>query len=433
MSLLGWFRRRREHAKPWRRVADRLGARYRPATPSLPSAAVQLDCGSSRITLDLELLGEGGVSTRMRAPYVSPDGLHFRVHRAGFLSKLGKHLGIQDIDTGHKAFDDYHIIRSNSSVRMRQLFANERLRNLILRQRAFRIEVRSAGGLPDQASDRVRELRFHESRIITDEDRLLTLFAIFQEMLPELSRDERPDDDEVERNIRRLKGPGGRIVEGGFLLWDGDPERRAAARRLGELRDSRAIGTLLSMMDDPDRVLVARAIEALGRIGDPRAIPPLVPLLGEYDLLQGKSRRYHAAAALVALGQGPLADAVISALGGDASKLDQTAGQYRLQVFRALFTALRGADVAHAARAFCELGAVEALPRMRAAARSLDSRSPVGQAVRAAIQDLEARAALPRPADQPSDDGSGLPRVAEQPGPDDGTLPRVTEGDEERS
>lgn len=60
------------------------------------------------------------------------------------------------------------------------------------------------------------------------------------------------------------------------LLTDSDPTARwKGAEALGRLGDSRAVDDLIAALQDEDRLVRKKAVWALGSIGDPRAIPPL--------------------------------------------------------------------------------------------------------------------------------------------------------------
>ena len=59
-------------------------------------------------------------------------------------------------------------------------------------------------------------------------------------------------------------------------LSDPDPSRRwRAAEVLGRRLDPEAVGTLVTLLDDEDWRVRAKAIWALGEIGDPAALPHL--------------------------------------------------------------------------------------------------------------------------------------------------------------
>lgn len=57
--------------------------------------------------------------------------------------------------------------------------------------------------------------------------------------------------------------------------------RRSAARALGELRDERAVEPLISLLNDSSWSVRLAAAEALGKIGDTRAVDPITGLLND--------------------------------------------------------------------------------------------------------------------------------------------------------
>ncbi|HOV67769.1 MAG TPA: HEAT repeat domain-containing protein [Methanoregulaceae archaeon] len=60
------------------------------------------------------------------------------------------------------------------------------------------------------------------------------------------------------------------------LIADPDPSHRwRAAEALGRRREREAVGTLVALLDDDDWRVRAKAIWALGEIGDPAALPHL--------------------------------------------------------------------------------------------------------------------------------------------------------------
>jgi HEAT repeat protein len=102
------------------------------------------------------------------------------------------------------------------------------------------------------------------------------------------------------------------------LLFAGSPsERRLAAVALGRIAPHQVLPELRRTLDDPDDELVASAARALGQLGDARATPALIALLGD-------SRtwfvRVAAAAALGALEDPAGAPALVAEL--DAEEWD---------------------------------------------------------------------------------------------------------------
>ena len=83
---------------------------------------VQSHVGPWTITLDTytESSGESSTTyTRMRAPYVNPEGFRFTIYRKGPFSGLGKLLGMQDIEVGDPEFDEAFIIKGNDESMVR--------------------------------------------------------------------------------------------------------------------------------------------------------------------------------------------------------------------------------------------------------------------------------------------------------------------------
>jgi len=85
-------------------------------------AKVQATHGPWTITLDQHMVSTGNatlVYTRMRAPYVNPDGFRFTVYRKTVFSEIGKWLGMQDIQLGYEPFDHDFILKSNHASKLR--------------------------------------------------------------------------------------------------------------------------------------------------------------------------------------------------------------------------------------------------------------------------------------------------------------------------
>jgi hypothetical protein len=146
------------------------------------------------VTLDTYTVstGKSAISyTRLRAPYVNPDGFQFKIYRRGIFSNLGKMLGMQDITVGVPKFDDDFIIQGNDEAKLCQLFADASLRDLINAQPDIHFCVKGDeanfwGGRnfpPD-----VNELYFQVTGVIKDLDRLKQLFDLFSEALDQLCR-----------------------------------------------------------------------------------------------------------------------------------------------------------------------------------------------------------------------------------------------------
>ena len=147
---MGWFGPSKDEV--WRQLSEESGpsssragsgrgARSRPtsAPGRSRSTPTPIDTGDAHVTY-----------TRMRAPYVNPEGFRFTIYRKGLFSELGKLLGMQDIEVGDPEFDEAFIIKGNDEARVRELFADPKLRPLILAQprSGWRSRTARAGSVP---------------------------------------------------------------------------------------------------------------------------------------------------------------------------------------------------------------------------------------------------------------------------------------------
>jgi len=175
----------------WQQLSREMGARF--VEGGFAKAdKVQVTHGEWTVTLDTYAVHTGKttiVFTRMRAPYVNPDGFRFRVHRRGFFSDIGKALGMQDVEVGQPAFDEDFIIKGTDEGKLRQLFANPKIRALIDSQKNIDFSVKDdEGWFGPTFPDGVDELSFAVAGIIKDIERLKRLYELFAETLEELCR-----------------------------------------------------------------------------------------------------------------------------------------------------------------------------------------------------------------------------------------------------
>ena len=222
--------------------------------------------------------------------------------------------------------------------------------------------------------------------------------------------------------------------------WDGYQAHRLAVEALAELGMPECVPPLIEALNHRDsRVRAAAA--ALGAIGDVRAVPALVRLLGNQahvliDLTIRQAARDKVIEALAALGHGELPSGFARVIQGDHDALD-VLRRHRHEFAEAFLQVAenhaRDEQALHAVWAIGELGAAELLPKLRLGlklASALDRVADVPGELKAAVADaiakLEARESLPRPAEYvPTTDT--LPRAAsEDPTPSIETLPRAT-------
>ena len=175
----------------WRQLCTETGADYVQGG-FWKGDKVQATHDEWTITLDTYVVSTGKVVmhfTRLRAPYVNPDRFRFTIYRRGLFSDIAKWLGMQDVVVGHEDFDRDFIIKGTEETKLRALFDNPRLRELIAAQPEIHLTVTDdegffGAGFPDDAD----ELYFHVGGIIKDVERLKSLFELFAETLDQLCR-----------------------------------------------------------------------------------------------------------------------------------------------------------------------------------------------------------------------------------------------------
>jgi hypothetical protein len=164
----------------------------------------------------------------------------------------------------------------------------------------------------------------------------------------------------------------------GALSADEPLVRRQAVDALGRIGDRRAVEPLIGTLKDQDSLIRGQAVQALGRIKDPQAVTPLVAILNSKE--QPSHVRMSAAEALGAIGDPkavePLIPALLEEHWGVRSRAAQALG--RLKDPRAvspLIDALQDKEAAvraNAAESLAELGDRRAVKPLTAALQDPD-------------------------------------------------------------
>src|SRR5262249_11682372 len=125
----------------------------------------------------------------IRAPFVNPEGFRFTIYRKWCFSKLGKLLGMQDIEVGVPEFDEAFIIKGNDEDRVRTLFSDPNIRQMIQDQPTIRLAVKDSDGwFGPKFPEDVDELHFQAVGMIKDMRRLRALLDLFAAMLDRLCK-----------------------------------------------------------------------------------------------------------------------------------------------------------------------------------------------------------------------------------------------------
>ena len=175
----------------WRQLSEQMQATFVEGG-TWKSDRVEATHGQWTVTLDSYTVVAGKVVivfTRMRAPYVNPDSFRFTIYRKSIFTGIGKLFGMQDVEVGYEEFDRDFVIKGTDEGKLRQLFANVRIRELISTQKDIKFSVSDdEGWFGARFPEGVDELTFVVAGVITDIERLRKLFDLFAETLDELCR-----------------------------------------------------------------------------------------------------------------------------------------------------------------------------------------------------------------------------------------------------
>jgi hypothetical protein len=175
----------------WTQLSREIGAEFQKGG-FFTEGKVVLSHHEWRITLDTYTVHTGKshiTYTRIRAPFVNPDGFRFNIYRKSVFTGIAKLLGTQDLEIGDSYFDDEFVIQSSSEDLVRRLLANADIRRLIQQQPAIHFEVKDdEGWFRNAFPEGVDELYFQTAGVITDIRRLKDLFELFSLVLDQLCR-----------------------------------------------------------------------------------------------------------------------------------------------------------------------------------------------------------------------------------------------------
>lgn len=173
----------------WRQLANEIDANVVDAG-FLKGEKIIAKHNNWRICLDTYTVSTGKSSvtyTRIRSPFINNNNFYFKIYRKGIFSDLGKIFGMQDIEIGHEAFDYEFIIKGNNEEKVKQLFSNDTIRDLICRQPKICLEIKKNEGFwGPKFKENENELIFLVVGVIKDIERLKSLFDLFAETLDEL-------------------------------------------------------------------------------------------------------------------------------------------------------------------------------------------------------------------------------------------------------
>ena len=174
--VVGFALARRHRDTAWKQLATELGAEFIDGG-LLHSSKVQAHINQWTVTLDSYSVPSGDSSTtytRLKSTLENKDGFQFTLFREGLVARLDKALGLKDIEIGVPDFDHDFVIQGNNEAKLRALFADVKIRQLIQEQRRITLGIKG------------NELHFEAQGVIRDGPRLKSLFELFAALLERL-------------------------------------------------------------------------------------------------------------------------------------------------------------------------------------------------------------------------------------------------------
>ncbi|MEL7531113.1 MAG: DUF3137 domain-containing protein [Bacteroidota bacterium] len=172
--------------KIWQLLAEQLEGDFIQGNRSRPDR-VEAFYGDWMVSLDSQNAGEA-VFTRIRAPYVNRDDFIFRIIRETASHRIAKKFGMSDIEVGYPAFDKDFVIQGSDERKLKMMFANPKIRELITYQPRIMLQLRREAPLFQKPKfpKGVNELYFQTNNILTDLEQLHDLFELFAHTLDHL-------------------------------------------------------------------------------------------------------------------------------------------------------------------------------------------------------------------------------------------------------
>ncbi|WP_337964695.1 hypothetical protein [uncultured Flavobacterium sp.] len=122
--------------------------------------------------------------TRVIARITLTDNFKFEIYREGFVRKVEKLFGAQDIEIGYADFDKAFTIKSNNELKIKTLLRNKEIRNLISSQTDVNIQISNHQGIWEKELPKNEfELSYFMDGKIQDIEILKSLIELFKLIL----------------------------------------------------------------------------------------------------------------------------------------------------------------------------------------------------------------------------------------------------------
>jgi hypothetical protein len=147
---------------------------------------VVLNQASRKVSLDIDIDPGGGFEsgyeyTRLSAEIQQKNDFRFSIHHEGFVDKMGKLLGMEDVLTGYKEFDEKLIVKTNDAEKVKSIFSDINARNVFQSLADFTLHITHHHIKDDKEKEPFLELEIQ--RAITDAEELRKIYHAYFEIL----------------------------------------------------------------------------------------------------------------------------------------------------------------------------------------------------------------------------------------------------------
>jgi hypothetical protein len=126
-------------------------------------------------------------TTRIIVPITLIDNFRFEIYHEGFIRKIEKLFGAQDIKIGYPDFDKAFIIKSNNEFKIKTLLRNKEIRNFIESLKEVNLEISDQKGIwGEKLPKNEYELSYFMDGEIQNIQTLKSLLELFKLILDEL-------------------------------------------------------------------------------------------------------------------------------------------------------------------------------------------------------------------------------------------------------
>jgi hypothetical protein len=127
--------------------------------------------------------------TRIRLEFKTPNELRFRLTKQGFIDSVGKLFGVQDIQIGDKYFDKKFMINGNDEYKIRTIFSNQDIMDLILSQKDIQLQILDNEGIFEEPIKEGNVMLYYISEtLVKEKDQLNLLFKLYQMLIDQLTK-----------------------------------------------------------------------------------------------------------------------------------------------------------------------------------------------------------------------------------------------------